>query len=170
MRKNATPVTPAYLGLGSNLGDRARYLSEAIRLLRRLAGIRVTAVSQVYDTTPVGVVGQPNYLNLVAGIETELPAAQLLTACQGIEQALGRTRDVRWGPRTLDIDILCYGDLVSTNAALTLPHPRLAERAFVLVPLATLAPDLTIGEKTVRELAALTDRTGVRECPENGIG
>lgn len=159
-------MTPAYLGLGSNLGDRARYLSEAIRRLRVLDGVRVTAVSPVYDTTPVGVVNQPNYLNLVTAIETELPAAQLLTACQGIEHALGRTRDVRWGPRTLDIDILCYGDLVSAEPTLTLPHPRLTERAFVLVPLATLAPGLTIRGKTVRELAAATDRTGVRECAE----
>jgi 2-amino-4-hydroxy-6-hydroxymethyldihydropteridine diphosphokinase len=159
-------VTPAYLGLGSNLGDRARFLSEAIRHLRALAGVRVTAVSPVYDTTPVGVVNQPNYLNLVAGIATELPAAQLLAACQGIEHALGRTRDVRWGPRTLAIDILCYGNLVATEPTLTLPHPRLTERAFVLVPLATLAPGLSIGGKTVRELAAAADRTGVRECPE----
>lgn len=161
--KPAKTVTPAYLGLGSNLGDRAKFLSDAIRLLRTLAGVRVTATSPIYNTTPVGVVGQPNYLNLVAGIETDLPPASLLAACQGIENALGRTRDVRWGPRTLDIDILCYGDLVSAEPVLTLPHPRLAERAFVLVPLATLAPELRLGGKTVRELAAAADRAGVRE-------
>lgn len=159
-------MTPAYLGLGSNLGDRAKYLSETIRLLRALAGVRVTAISPVYDTKPVGVAGQPNYLNVVTGIETDLPPAQLLTACQEIENTLGRTRDVRWGPRTLDIDILCYGDLISANPALTLPHPRMTERAFVLVPLAVLAPQLLVDGKTVRELAAASDRTGVRECPE----
>ena len=163
-------MTPAYLGLGSNLGDRAKYLADAIRLLRTLAGVRVTTLSPVYDTKPVGVADQPNYLNVVAGIETDLPPAQLLTACQEIENTLGRTRDVRWGPRTLDIDILCYGDVTSANPELTLPHPRMTERAFVLVPLAVLAPQLLVGGKTVRELAAASDRTGVRECPETRIG
>lgn len=163
-------MTPAYLGLGSNLGDRAQHLADAIRLLRSRPGIRVTAISPVYDTKPVGVVGQPNYLNLVAGIETDLPPAQLLTACQEMENTLGRTREVRWGPRTLDIDILCYGDLVSLSPELTLPHPRLAERAFVLVPLAVLAPRLLVRGKTIPELAAASDRTGVRECPEIRVG
>ena len=163
-------MTPAYLGLGSNLGDRARFLSEAIRLLRALAGVRVTGVSPVYNTKPVGVVGQPDYLNLVVGIETDLPPAQLLTACQQIEKSLGRKRDVRWGPRTLDIDILSYGALVSTDEHLTLPHPRLTERGFVLVPLATLAPELSIGGRTVRMLAAAADTSGVQERPELRLG
>lgn len=156
-------MTPAYLGLGSNLGDRARFLSDAIRLLRGLTGVRVTAVSPVYETKPVGLVDQPDFLNLVVAVETNLRPAQLFAACQGVENALGRKRDVRWGPRTLDIDILCYGSLTSADPALTLPHPRLVERAFVLVPLATLAPELRLAGKTIRELAAAVDQTGVRE-------
>jgi 2-amino-4-hydroxy-6-hydroxymethyldihydropteridine diphosphokinase len=156
-------VTTAYLGLGSNLGDRAKYLSDALRLLRTLPGVRVTAVSPVYETKPVGLVDQPDFLNLVVALETDLPPAPLLAACQGVEYALGRKRDVRWGPRTLDIDLLCHGSVISADPALTLPHPRLTERAFVLVPLSALAPELKLGGKTARELAAATDRTGVRE-------
>ena len=163
-------MTPAYLGLGSNLGDRAKYLADAVRLLRTLAGVRVTAISPVYETKPVGLVDQPDFLNLVVAIETDLAPTQLLAGCQGVENALGRKRDVRWGPRTLDIDMLCYGDLISTSPELTVPHPRLAERAFVLVPLATLAPGLMVGGKTVSELATASHRTGVRECPEIRIG
>lgn len=159
-------MTPAYLGLGSNLGDRARLLTDAVRLLRSAPGIRVTAVSPVYDTVPVGVTGQPNYLNLAVAVATDLSAAGLLAACQGIENALGRVRGVRWGARTIDLDILCYGDLVSADPKLTLPHPRLTERAFALVPLATLAPELRLSGRSVRELADAIDRRGVRECPE----
>jgi 2-amino-4-hydroxy-6-hydroxymethyldihydropteridine diphosphokinase len=163
-------VIPAYLGLGSNLGDSARLLAEAVRLLRTTPGIKVTAVSPVYDTIPVGVTGQPNYLNLVVAIATDLAPGPLLTACQGIENALGRTRGVRWGARTIDLDLLCYGDLVSDDPVVTLPHPRLAQRAFALVPLATLAPDLRVAGRTVRELAAAADASGVRECPGIRIG
>jgi 2-amino-4-hydroxy-6-hydroxymethyldihydropteridine diphosphokinase len=162
-------VTPAYLGLGSNLGDRVQLLTDAVRLLRAHPGIRVTAVSPVYDTVPIGVTGQPNYLNLVVAITTELPPEGLLDACQGIENALGRVRGVRWGARTIDLDILCYGERVSDDPKVTLPHPRLTQRAFALVPLAVLAPDLRIAGRTVRELAAASDARGVRESPETRI-
>ena len=160
----------AYLGLGSNLGDRARYLADAITLLRALPDLRVTAVSPVYDTKPVGAVGQPNYLNLVAAIETDLAPRALLAACQEIENRLGRTREVRWGPRTLDIDVLCYGEHLAADPELTLPHPRLAERAFVLVPLATLAPGLRFNGRSVVELAAAADSSEVIVRPEISVG
>jgi 2-amino-4-hydroxy-6-hydroxymethyldihydropteridine diphosphokinase len=163
-------VTPAFLGLGSNLGDRARHLAEAIRQLRTVEGVRVSALSPVYETKPVGLTDQPDFLNLVVAIETSLSPPTLLARCLAIEQALGRKRDVRWGPRTLDIDVLLHGDNVLTGPELILPHPRLTERAFVLVPLATLAPGLRIGNKTVGELAAAANSAGVRECPEIRIG
>ena len=162
-------MTPAYLGLGSNLGDRTRLLTDAVRLLRATTGIQVTAVSPVYDTVPVGVTGQPNYLNLAVAITTALTPGELLAACQGIENALGRVRGVRWGARTIDLDILCYGELVSNDPNLTLPHPRLTERAFALVPLATLAPELRLAGRSVRELAGAVDRSGVRECQETKL-
>lgn len=159
-------MTPAYLGLGSNLGDSPRLLRDAVRLLRGVAGLHVTAVSPVYDTVPVGVTGQPNYLNLVVAVTTDLSPGGLLAACQGIENTLGRTRGVRWGARTIDIDILCYDEVVSDDPVVTLPHPRLVQRAFALVPLAAVAPELRVDGLTIRERAAAIDRGGVRECPQ----
>lgn len=132
----------AYLGLGSNLGDRWALLRDAVRSLEG-----VVAVSPVYETEPVGGPGgQPPFLNLVVALETDLSPRALLGVCHRLESAAGRVREVRWGPRTLDVDLLWTdGDPVH-DADLVVPHPRLWERRFVLVPLADLAPDLVPGE------------------------
>ncbi|HZG55776.1 2-amino-4-hydroxy-6-hydroxymethyldihydropteridine diphosphokinase [Paenibacillus sp.] len=127
--------TAAYLGLGSNIGARESSLAEAVRRLNALEGVRVTDASPLYETDPVGYTDQPPFLNMVCRIVTAYSPEALLEATLGIERELGRTRDVRWGPRTIDIDILLYGDATIETPDLTVPHPRLAERSFVLVPL-----------------------------------
>ena len=130
----------AYLGLGSNLGDRRANIEEAVRRLNDTAGVRVTRVSSMYDTEPVGGPPQARYLNAACEVETELTPHELLRAALAVEDAMGRTREVHWGPRNIDIDILLYGELVIQDEELTVPHPRMTERAFVLRPLADIAP------------------------------
>lgn len=140
---NRPPVT-VYLGLGSNMGDSQAYLQRAVELLNAHPEIKVERVSPFLETEPVGYLSQPNFLNGVLRAVTSLSPQGLLTATQSIENRLGRIRTVRWGPRTIDIDILLYGDLVLESAKLTIPHPRMQERAFVLLPLAMLAPELRL--------------------------
>ncbi len=151
-----------YLGLGSNLGDRELNLLEAVERLRLLGD--VVKVSRPYETDPVGYVDQPKFLNAALRLETDLDPWALLGRLKAIEADLGRVETVRFGPRTVDLDILTYDDLVISDPGLTIPHPRLAERAFVLVPLAEIAPDLVIPGLglTVRELARRVDGAGVR--------
>jgi 2-amino-4-hydroxy-6-hydroxymethyldihydropteridine diphosphokinase len=134
----------AYLGLGSNLGDRAGHLREAVGLLAETDGIAVTAVSSVYETAPVGYVEQPDFLNMVIRVETSLSPEELLDAAMRVERLLHRVRGIRWGPRTIDIDILIYGDAVIRRGDLSIPHPRMADRAFVLVPLREIAGNLLV--------------------------
>ena len=130
-----------YLGLGSNLGDRLSTLRQARQCLQETSGIRTTKPSFLYQTTPVGgPTGQPDYLNGALEITTTLKPLQLLQACQMIETTFGRQRKVHWGARTLDIDLLLYSDLVINSELLQVPHPRIAERGFVLQPLCDLAP------------------------------
>ena len=131
----------AYLGFGSNVGDRLDTLQHAADLLDAETTIRVEASSRVWQTDPVGGPEQPDFLNVVVRIETDLPPMELLAACNRIEAALGRVRDVRWGPRTLDIDLLLIDRLEIEEPALTVPHPRMTQRAFVVLPLLDLDPD-----------------------------
>jgi 2-amino-4-hydroxy-6-hydroxymethyldihydropteridine diphosphokinase len=146
----------AFLGLGSNLGDRWKHLRDCVDALPD-----VVAVSRVYETDPVGGPGQGDYLNLVVELETERSARDLLGVAHAAEAAAHRVRSERWGPRTLDVDILLVGDRVLNEPDLIVPHPRLWERAFVVVPLADLAPDLV-----ARRLAPLGDL--VLHLPEFG--
>jgi 2-amino-4-hydroxy-6-hydroxymethyldihydropteridine diphosphokinase len=155
------PAT-AYIGLGANLGDRAATLREAARRLGELGAI--TAVSSFYETEPVGFREQPSFLNAVIALETDLPPAALFDALLAIERDLGRVRSFRNAPRTLDLDILLQDDLVMDTPELTLPHPRMHERAFVLAPLAEIAPDVrhpVFGSSAAELLAALPDQSGV---------
>jgi 2-amino-4-hydroxy-6-hydroxymethyldihydropteridine diphosphokinase len=133
-------VTRAYLGIGSNLGERLGYLQLAVDELAAAAGIRVVGVSPVYETAPVGGPEQPDYLNAVVAIDTTLSPHELLRVAQSIEAEGERVRTVRWGPRTLDVDVLLVGDVQLDDPDLVVPHPRMAERAFVVVPLADLDP------------------------------
>lgn len=151
----------AYLGLGANLGDREANLCGAVELLAATPGLRVRRVSSVYETEPVGPREQPWFLNQVVEVETGLSPRALLARALEIEAALGRARRERWGPRTIDIDILLYDDLVLEAPELTLPHPRLTHRAFSLVPLAELVPTRTLpGGQTVADVAARASTAG----------
>ncbi|WP_336943048.1 2-amino-4-hydroxy-6-hydroxymethyldihydropteridine diphosphokinase [Staphylococcus hominis] len=134
-------MVQAYLGLGSNIGDRKQQLLKAIDLIGNIKGIKVTKQSSIYETAPIGYTDQPNFLNLCLEIETELSPQQLLKHCLDIEQQLHRVREIRWGPRTLDIDILLYSDDIIETDNLSVPHPRMQERAFVLIPLNDIASD-----------------------------
>jgi 2-amino-4-hydroxy-6-hydroxymethyldihydropteridine diphosphokinase len=147
-------VTRAYIGLGSNLGDRRAQLDEALRRLETDPAVAIVAVSSFRDTDPVGVVDQPRFLNAAAALDTSLPPRELLDRLLAVERALGRDRSgERWGPRTVDLDLLLYGDLALDEPGLTVPHPRLDERRFVLEPLVELDPALTLPDG--RRLAAV---------------
>jgi 2-amino-4-hydroxy-6-hydroxymethyldihydropteridine diphosphokinase len=145
----------AFIGLGSNLGDRAEHLRMAIRALATTTGIDVIQVSSLYETEPVGGPPQEDFLNAVVEINTLLGHRALFDACMTIEHALGRDRvdGERWGPREIDLDLLAMGDLMVSDPDLEIPHPRLAERAFVLVPWSEIAPYITVpGLGKVHEL------------------
>jgi 2-amino-4-hydroxy-6-hydroxymethyldihydropteridine diphosphokinase len=146
-------VTIAYLGLGSNMGDRLAHLQAAVDGLAVTPGVRVVEVSPVYETTPVGGPPQDDYLNAVVAVDTQLDARGLLHVAHTLEEHEQRVRRERWGPRTLDVDVLLAGDERVAEPDLVVPHPRLTERAFVLVPLADIAPQWA---------ASVRDRAGVR--------
>ena len=164
---NAPAPVRAYIALGSNLGDSATLVRDAMVALGRLPGTRLVAASGLYLTPPWGMTEQPSFVNAVAGVETTLAPKALLEALLDTERAFGRVRDgERWGPRTLDLDLLLHGDRVLDEEGLTLPHPRLAERAFVLLPLAEIAPALDIpGKGRVADLLARLDAAGCTAIP-----
>jgi 2-amino-4-hydroxy-6-hydroxymethyldihydropteridine diphosphokinase len=136
-------VTRAYLGLGSNLGDRLENLRRAVSLLGE-RGVRVLRSSRVYETDPVGGPPQPDYLNAVVEVEARGTATDLFRAGLEVEEAMGRKRAERWGPRVIDVDVLTFGDETIDEPGLRIPHPRMHERAFVLIPLLELDPDPTL--------------------------
>ncbi len=157
----------AYVGLGSNLGDREHMIRQALDKLAELPETTLGRVSSLYDTAPVGELEQPNFLNAVAALETDLTARQLLWNLLLVERQLGRVRHpgARYGPRTIDLDLLLYGDLVLDEPDLRLPHPELTQRAFVLVPLVELDPMLVHpvhGETMAGLLTRLQPRPPVR--------
>jgi 2-amino-4-hydroxy-6-hydroxymethyldihydropteridine diphosphokinase len=137
-------VTTAYVGLGANIGPREVTLLRALDLLAEADGVAVLAVSQLRETEPVGVVDQPPFLNGAVALETARSPRELLDLLLEIERALGRVREERWGPRTIDLDLLVYGDETVDEPGLRVPHPRMHERRFALEPLAELAPELVV--------------------------
>jgi 2-amino-4-hydroxy-6-hydroxymethyldihydropteridine diphosphokinase len=155
--------TLALIGLGSNLGDRKTELDAAVAALAQAPGIDVRAVSRYHETAPVGgPKGQGDYLNAAAAVETTLEPLDLLHLLQEIERRGGRVRTVRWGPRTLDLDLLLFGDRVIATAELQVPHPRMAERLFVLEPLAEIAPGAVdpVTGRTIAELLSACQGSG----------
>ena len=140
---NPHSPTAAFIALGSNIGDRAGNIQRAVELLGQTPGVKVIAVSRLLDNPAVGgPADSPAFLNAAAALRTTLTPVELLHALSAVEKHLGRTREVHWGPRTIDLDLLLYGDTVMQTPELTLPHPRLHQRDFVLRPLAEIAPDV----------------------------
>ena len=162
------PWRPAYVGLGSNLGQPAVQLREALGRLARLADTRLIATSRLWASPPLGPPGQPDYVNAVAGLLTRKDPRDLLVELQAIEQAMGRSRPpVRWGPRLIDLDLLAFGGETLDEPGLTLPHPGLHQRDFVLYPLAEVAPQLWIpGKGRVSTLAGEVEDRGSRALGE----
>ncbi len=157
------PLRPAVFSLGSNLGDRHEYLQGATNALRATPGLKITGISSVYETTPVGNLDQPDFLNLVVVTESTLASMVMLERALAIEDAFARVRTVQWGPRTVDVDLIAVGDRVLNGVDLTLPHPRAHERAFVLVPWLEVEPDaVLVGHGRVADLLAGLDASGVR--------
>jgi len=154
-------VTHAYLSLGGNLGDPRRQMAEALQVLEAEPGHSVLDVSPLYRTPPWGKTDQPDFLNACAAIFTTLSPTAFLTLCLDVEQRLHRRRGERWGPRTIDLDILDFGGQIVAEEALQLPHPRMLDRAFVLLPLSRIAPDLRIAGRTIGSWLA--------EVPQDGI-
>ena len=155
----------AFVGLGSNIGERYQYLVQAIQLLANHREIFLVNYSSVYETDPVGYENQDLFLNMVIEIKTTLSAEVLLEACMQIEYQLGRKREIKWGPRTIDLDILLYNQENIETEKLIIPHPRMAERAFVMVPLLEIKPDLQLtGKEQLSHLDVdqLLDTEGVR--------
>jgi 2-amino-4-hydroxy-6-hydroxymethyldihydropteridine diphosphokinase len=158
MRDNGRPEVTAHVALGANLGDAAQTLRDALQTLGRTPGLRLVQASSLYRTVPIDSSG-PDYFNAVAEVATTLTAPALLAALQAIETVQGRERPYRNAPRTLDLDLLLYGSARIDSPELTVPHPRMWERAFVLVPLAEVSPTLVSTEA----LIAVTGQ-GVRRC------
>jgi 2-amino-4-hydroxy-6-hydroxymethyldihydropteridine diphosphokinase len=155
----------AYVALGSNLGDREQSLRQAIEQLSVRPGIQVERVSNIYETDPVGYTDQPAFLNMAAAVRTSLTPDDLLSVLLDVEQQLGRIRDIRWGPRTVDLDLLLYEDLKMDTERLTLPHPRMMERAFVLVPLCdvlTMMHPLRVAVEQSASLACQDGKEGIK--------
>lgn len=155
----------AYLSLGSNLEDRLKYLKEAIQLLEKNDSVEIIDISSIYETDPIGFTNQGNFLNIVIKIKTTYSADKLLGECMDIEQELGRKREIRWGPRTIDLDILLYNDENIESENLSVPHPRMRERAFVIIPLLEIEPNIqlpTMDQPLMTELERMPDKEGVR--------
>ena len=155
----------AYISLGSNMGDRLGHLKDAIDELHKDKQISIKKVSSIYETDPVGYTNQGNFLNIVAKLETDYEAEQLLRKCLQVELQLGRERKIRWGPRTIDLDILLYNqDNIETDD-LSVPHPRMHERAFVIIPLLEIEPNIELPAMELplqKVLEHIPDKEGVR--------
>ncbi|MDZ7267351.1 MAG: 2-amino-4-hydroxy-6-hydroxymethyldihydropteridine diphosphokinase [candidate division KSB1 bacterium] len=154
-------VANVFIGLGSNLGDRRQWLAQARAKLQVHPAVQVRRQSSLYRTEPVGLREQPEFLNQVVEVATRLTAPALLELLLQIEKALGRIRERKWGPRTIDLDLLAYDQLQFESAALRLPHPALRERRFVLAPWAEIAPDFLLPD------AGLTVAALLRQCPDH---
>ena len=153
----------AFVGLGSNVGDRRASLARAVDLLRRAPSVQVVGLSALYETPAWGYLAQAPFLNAAVAVETALGPRQLLVALKSFEARIGRRRTFRWGPRVIDLDILAYDDLTLDRRGLSLPHPALAERAFALLPLADVCPEFRAPDgRTLPELLAGLDLQGIR--------
>ena len=164
---NAEASSTAYLGLGGNLGDPVAAMAHALGMIDARADCSVRAVSRLYRTPPWGKTDQSWFYNSAAAVETSLGPHDLLDLCLEIERQMKRVRQERWGPRTIDLDLLVYRDLTLADERLTIPHPRMKERAFVLMPLADLTPALQVEGKSVAHWLAEADKTGIEVADQD---
>jgi len=162
-------MASAWLGLGGNIGDVTAAMAAALQMLDAEPEIAVEMVSPIYKTPPWGLEDQPWFLNCCAQIATTLDPEALLTACQATERAGLRERTIRWGPRTIDIDIIAYDGVEQVEQRLTIPHPRALERAFVLVPLSDIAPDLVISGRRVADQAKAMDTSDIEKADTDDL-
>lgn len=155
-------MADVYLSLGGNIGDVEQNLIKALNSLNSNDACKVLSVSSIYKTNPVGILDQPDFLNISVKLYTKLPPLELLYICKQIENELGRTREIKWGPRIIDIDILIYDNQIVNSEELTIPHPYLMDRAFVLIPLAEIEPDLIMPDSTkAKDAAKLVGSQGI---------
>lgn len=161
-------MAKAYLGLGSNIGDKKQHIDQAIDLLSKHQEITVVKISSYYETDPVGYLDQDVFLNIVVEINTSLEPFMLLEYCNKVEEILKRERIIRWGPRTIDIDILLYEGITLKEEKLMIPHPRMKERAFVIVPLYEIAKDVIIDNLTIDEIIKNLNTEGIRKVNYGG--
>lgn len=159
-------MNKAYLGLGTNMGNRENYLRKAVEIINNNQEIKILKVSKVYETKAWGLKEQGDFLNLCVEIETELNPQELLEVCHKVEEELNRVRTIRWGPRTIDVDILFFNDMLSLDENLTLPHPRIKERAFVLIPLMDLNTNLIIDNKPISYYLNKLSKDEIEEVKE----
>ena len=160
-------MVKAFLSLGSNMGDRLEYLSKAIDKIAEIQGCNILNKSRVYETEPWGYENQEAFLNLCISIETSLSPYELLESLQTIELELDRVRKIHWGPRTIDIDILLFDDIICEDDKLTIPHPRMRERTFVLIPLYDIEKNLIIDGIKLEDLINKIDTRGIKEYKKN---
>lgn len=161
-------MSKAYLGLGSNIGDTKENIDNAIDMLRNHEKVEVTKISSYYETEPVGYEDQDWFLNVVLEIDTTLKPYELLELCNLIEEKLKRKRIIRWGPRTIDVDILLYEGFESNDEKLTLPHPRMTERAFVIIPLNEITSEIKINDRSISEILKSLDGEEIRKIDYEG--
>lgn len=162
-------MVTSYLSLGSNMGDRLKYLTQAVKKLNEHPDVKITKLSAVYETAAWGLESQDDFYNSAIGIKTSLSPHELLDICQNIERKLQRTRQIHWGPRTIDIDILLYGTVDIQEDQLIVPHPYMLERAFVMIPLYEIAPHLAINGVEIAELVKKFDEQATCSKTEHQI-
>ncbi|WP_265518394.1 2-amino-4-hydroxy-6-hydroxymethyldihydropteridine diphosphokinase [Nitratireductor luteus] len=167
-RNSAVTPARAFLGFGGNIGKPAHAMSEALRRIDAAPENEILAVSRLYRTPPWGKLDQPDFLNAACLLSTRLGPAELLEFCLRVERSLKRVRNERWGPRVIDIDLLLYGDEHVAREGLEVPHPRMLERAFVLRPLAEIAPGLHIAGAPVEKHLAALDQAGIEPASSDG--
>lgn len=159
-------MNKAYLGLGTNMGDKQAYLKEACKIISDNPNINIVKISKVYKTKAWGYTNQDDFLNICIEVDTNLSPEELLEVCHEVENKLNRVRVIRWGPRTIDVDILFFNNIISTDENLILPHPRIKERAFVLIPLMDLNKELAIDNKTISYYLSNLEKEELKQVEE----
>ena len=162
-------MNKAYLGLGTNMGDKQAYLKEACKIISDNPNINIVKISKIYKTKAWGYTNQDDFLNICIEVDTNLSPGELLEVCHEVENKLNRVRVIRWGPRTIDVDILFFNNIISTDENLILPHPRIKERAFVLIPLMDLNKELVIDNKTISYYLSNLEKEELEQVKEVDI-